>query len=144
MGESAAERKQRLLALRKAAELASQPERDASDQTSTPPETAVPEPEQERPLKFRNYLPKDDDLVKAKVAAAVPGDFEEIVKEPVPGLDDVKENEDAITSLAPKKANWDLKRDVTQKLEKLERRTQKAMIQLMQEAQEVVDDEEGV
>lgn len=47
MGESAAERKQRLLALRKAAELASQPERDASDQTSTPPETAVPEPEQE-------------------------------------------------------------------------------------------------
>jgi len=32
--------------------------------------------------------------------------------------------QDAIMTLAPKKANWDLKRDVAKKLEKLERRTQ--------------------
>ena len=35
--------------------------------------------------------------------------------------------------VAPKKPNWDLRRDVARKLEKLERRTQRAMIQIMQE-----------
>ena len=34
--------------------------------------------------------------------------------------------------MAPKKANWDLRRDVAGKLAKLERRTQAAMIKLMQ------------
>eukprot|EP00898_Chlorokybus_atmophyticus_P005309 jgi/Chlat1/577/Chrsp103S01007 len=44
--------------------------------------------------------------------------------------------QDALVSLAPKKPNWDLKRDVAQKLEKLERRTQRAMIALMREEEE--------
>ena len=38
--------------------------------------------------------------------------------------------------LAPKKANWDLKRDVEAKLQRLERRTQNAMIELMREEEE--------
>lgn len=36
-------------------------------------------------------------------------------------------------SVAPKRANWDLKRDVQPKLDKLERRTQRAIIGIMQE-----------
>lgn len=40
---------------------------------------------------------------------------------------------DAIINVAPKKANWDLRQDVAKKLEKLERRTQRALVQLMQE-----------
>lgn len=35
--------------------------------------------------------------------------------------------------VAPKKANWDLKRDVEGKLELLEKRTQRALILLQQE-----------
>jgi coiled-coil domain-containing protein 12 len=42
---------------------------------------------------------------------------------------------DAILNVAPKKANWDLRRDVAKKLEKLERRTQRALVQLMQQQQ---------
>lgn len=38
---------------------------------------------------------------------------------------------DALLTLQPKKANWDLQRDVERKLAKLERRTQKAMVDLM-------------
>lgn len=34
-------------------------------------------------------------------------------------------------NIAPKKPNWDLRRDVQKKLDKLERRTQKALYQLM-------------
>lgn len=37
--------------------------------------------------------------------------------------------------MAPKKANWDLKRDVAKKLQKLERRTQRALLEIMQEVE---------
>jgi coiled-coil domain-containing protein 12 len=36
----------------------------------------------------------------------------------------------------PKKANWDLRRDVEKKMEKLEKRTQRAMVELMREEEE--------
>lgn len=38
-----------------------------------------------------------------------------------------------ITTLAPRKPDWDLKRDVAKKLEKLERRTQKAIAELIRD-----------
>ncbi|KAJ0178742.1 hypothetical protein K1T71_005517 [Dendrolimus kikuchii] len=38
-----------------------------------------------------------------------------------------------ISSLAPRKPDWDLKRDVAKKLERLERRTQKAIAELIWE-----------
>lgn len=40
-------------------------------------------------------------------------------------------NEAEICALAPKKVNWDLKRDVQPKLDKLERRTQRAIVELL-------------
>ena len=53
-----------------------------------------------------------------------------------------------LTSMAPKKINWDLKRDIQPKLDKLERRTQKLIVQLLKErlakeADDAADDEEG-
>ncbi|CBN74611.1 conserved unknown protein [Ectocarpus siliculosus] len=36
-------------------------------------------------------------------------------------------------NIAPKKANWDLKRDVEKKLEKLDRRTQRAIVEIIRE-----------
>ncbi|CAG0882760.1 unnamed protein product [Cyprideis torosa] len=38
-----------------------------------------------------------------------------------------------LTNLAPRKPDWDLKRDVAKKLEKLERRTQRAIAELIRE-----------
>ena len=38
-----------------------------------------------------------------------------------------------LINLAPRKPDWDLKRDVAKKLEKLERRTQRAIAQLIRE-----------
>jgi coiled-coil domain-containing protein 12 len=53
-----------------------------------------------------------------------------------------------VTSIAPKKINWDLKRDISEKLEKLERRTQKAIVRILKErleleAAKAVDDDDG-
>ena len=42
-------------------------------------------------------------------------------------------NEEEITALAPKKVNWDLKRGIQDKIAKLERRTQKAIVDLLKE-----------
>lgn len=46
--------------------------------------------------------------------------------------------------MAPKKANWDLKREVGPKLEKLERRTQRALIEILQEQERLRYEEEGI
>ena len=37
------------------------------------------------------------------------------------------------TIAAPKKINWDLKRDIQDKLKKLEKRTQKAIVEMLKE-----------
>lgn len=42
---------------------------------------------------------------------------------------------DLLVNIAPKKPNWDLRRDVAKQLEKLERRTQRAIVQLLQQEQ---------
>jgi len=44
--------------------------------------------------------------------------------------------EETILHVAPKKANWDLRRDVAPKLAKLERRTQRAIISLIAEEEQ--------
>mmetsp|Transcript_31198 Transcript_31198/g.43236 ORF Transcript_31198/g.43236 Transcript_31198/m.43236 type:complete len:134 (+) Transcript_31198:131-532(+) len=130
--EKPVDRMERLKALRAAAELSTQEDSDQQKEEET-----------EVPVKFRNYLPKDEDLQKVKVDAAKANEFEEIVLTPAAGLDEAVDGEDAIANLAPKKANWDLKRDASKKLEKLERRTQRAMIELMQENQAPNEDGGG-
>ncbi|CAO3632158.1 unnamed protein product [Cunninghamella blakesleeana] len=63
-------------------------------------------------LKFRSYTPNDENL-KQHVQIATP-------------------NND-LFNLAPKKANWDLRRDVEKKLEKLDKRTQRAIVELIRQ-----------
>jgi coiled-coil domain-containing protein 12 len=49
----------------------------------------------------------------------------------------------SVTAIAPKKVNWDLKRDIAKKMNRLERRTQKAIVELLRERLEREADEEG-
>jgi coiled-coil domain-containing protein 12 len=46
-------------------------------------------------------------------------------------------------NVAPKKPNWDLRRDIAKKLAKLERRTQQAMIQIMKDQERARLEAEG-
>ena len=43
----------------------------------------------------------------------------------------------SVTTMAPKKINWDLKRDISDKLAKLEKRTQKAIVRILKERLEM-------
>lgn len=51
--------------------------------------------------------------------------------------------QDMAASVVPKKPNWDLRREVAPKLERLERRTQRAMVQLLQQEERARLEQEG-
>lgn len=52
-------------------------------------------------------------------------------------------HQELLASVAPKKANWDLKREVQPKLDKLERRTLRALVDIMQQEERRRLEEEG-
>lgn len=142
--QAVASRRERLLALRAAQQLSnsSEPEPNNQDeQQPQPPPTSSEddddqqeekgeEGEEKLSMKFRNYVPHDKHLQEGKLAPAVLPKFEDPVSVPEP---EEKPKEDPFLNIAPKKPNWDLRRDVQKKLDKLEKRTQKALYQLMVE-----------
>ncbi|CAL5404212.1 unnamed protein product [Camellia sinensis] len=120
--EAAAARRERLRALKAAQELLNTPDDDDDSSLHTNHD------ENNLNMKFRNYLPHDKQLQEGKLAPPVLPKFEDPVATlPVPE----EKKEDPFVNIAPKKPNWDLRRDVQKKLDKLERRTQKAIFQLM-------------
>ncbi|XP_052180729.1 uncharacterized protein LOC127793946 [Diospyros lotus] len=126
--QAAAARRERLRALRAAQDLLNTPDDDSAVQVDN--ETDVANEENNLNMKFRNYLPHDKQLQEGKLAPPVLPKFEDPVAiVPVPE----ERKEDPFVNIAPKKPNWDLRRDLQKKLDKLERRTQKAMFQLMEQ-----------
>ncbi|KAM4027800.1 coiled-coil domain-containing protein 12 [Anomaloglossus baeobatrachus] len=123
--EAALKRKERLRELRK--------KRLREDGGPDEEETGK-EDEKHQELKLRNYTPLDESLKGRQIAQAKPVSVEEKVKEqleaakPEPIIEEVD-----LTNLAPRKPDWDLKRDVAKKLEKLEKRTQRAIAELIRE-----------
>uniref|UniRef100_A0A3Q4AE52 Uncharacterized protein n=1 Tax=Mola mola TaxID=94237 RepID=A0A3Q4AE52_MOLML len=85
-------------------------------------------------LKLRNYTPEDKELKQRQVPNTKPASVEDKVKDqleaanPEPIIEEVD-----LANLAPRKPDWDLKRDVAKKLEKLERRTQRAIAELIRD-----------
>ncbi|KAJ8767977.1 hypothetical protein K2173_020917 [Erythroxylum novogranatense] len=128
--QAAAVRRERLGALKAAQQLLDTPD-DGSAQ-SEPRTDIQPENGKENnpSMKFRNYVPQDKELHEGKIAPPVLPKFEEPVAiEPPP----LEKKEDPFLDIAAKKPNWDLRRDVQKKLDKLERRTQKAIYKLREE-----------
>ncbi|KAL2994425.1 hypothetical protein AAZX31_10G164100 [Glycine max] len=123
--QSVASRRERLLALRAAQELSSVPEPEPNGNKDDDNE----EDQEPQEMKFRNYVPHDKNLQEGKLAPAVLPKFEDPVDDVPPPEPEAKE--DPFLNIAPKKPNWDLRRDVQKKLDKLEKRTQKALYQLM-------------
>lgn len=128
--QAAAARRERLKALRTAKELLDTPDEGPVRSHSNAEDPEENEEDNMPNMKFRNYLPHDKQLQEGKLAPAVLPKFED----PVAAVASAPEKiEDPFVNIAPKKPNWDLRRDVQKKLDKLERRTQKAIYQLMQE-----------
>ncbi|NP_001158518.1 Coiled-coil domain-containing protein 12 [Oncorhynchus mykiss] len=131
--EQALKRKERLKALR-GRQLQVRDGEDGEPDRKRDRAEEEAEEERHRELKLRNYTPEDEELKERQVPKAKPVSVEEKVKEQ---LDAAKPEsvikEVDLANLAPRKPDWDLKRDVAKKLEKLERRTQKAIAELIRD-----------
>merc|ERR1719367_663809 len=86
-----------------------------------------------RPM-FRSYKPVTDTLQESVLPEAAPGEVTDHVREELDNEHRGVEIEQLdFTNLAPRKPDWDLKRDIAPRLEKLERRTQRAIAELIRE-----------
>ncbi|CAG8490935.1 16818_t:CDS:2 [Funneliformis mosseae] len=132
MEEASKQRKERLEALRKR-KLGNEPENNK--------EEVKEEGKNEKlPLKFRNYTPINEDIKAiSKINISTPKDItetlektvEEVTKQVKEEEEKKREEEVDLFNLAPKKPNWDLKRDVEKKLAKLDKITQASIAELI-------------
>ncbi|XP_051662140.1 coiled-coil domain-containing protein 12 isoform X1 [Pseudopipra pipra] len=129
--EEALKRRERLKALR---QRTLQNKDGGERENKIPRQEEDEEPVKHKEIKLRNYEPEDEELKKRKLPPGKPASVEDTVKEqleaakPEPIIDEVD-----LANLAPRKPDWDLKRDVSKKLEKLEKRTQRAIAELIRE-----------
>ncbi|CAH8587303.1 unnamed protein product [Schistosoma rodhaini] len=83
---------------------------------------------------FRNYKPQSEELKDGELPAGKPVDLNKHIIAQLEAADaPVIVDEVNLSSLAPRKPDWDLKRGVEKKLRKLERRTQRAIAELIRE-----------
>uniref|UniRef100_A0A0A9VWF0 Coiled-coil domain-containing protein 12 n=1 Tax=Lygus hesperus TaxID=30085 RepID=A0A0A9VWF0_LYGHE len=120
--DEAMKRKERLKALRK------KHDEGVSGELKTGGNGRIPKPI------FRSYTPADELLKDTVLDPARPGDVESEIQEQLEAAQTrVVIEELDITTLAPRKPDWDLKRDIAKKLEKLEKRTQRAIAELIRD-----------
>ena len=136
MGESAAERRARLKKLREVAD-----GDGVEDDNAKTNDGGDKNGEEMKTIKLRNYVPKDiaslegrAEILPNAVAPEFKNNDKDVTKR---NSDGGEEEEDAMTTMSlPKKQNWDLKRDVAKKMEKLERQTNRAIAELAREEEE--------
>jgi len=140
MGESAAERRARLKKLREVAD-----GDDVEDNNAKNNDGGDKNGEEMRTIKLRNYVPKDIASLEGRAEilpnAVAPefnnNDNKDVITKRNSDGGGEEEDEDAMTTTSlPKKQNWDLKRDVAKKMEKLERQTNRAIAELAREEEE--------
>jgi coiled-coil domain-containing protein 12 len=140
-------RKARLAALtsRAGRTKTAEPENDTAEETTQDASAeAQGGKETKKALYFRNYAPNDNSLQQDEDESSAPASkrprtdensksaLQEALDKAKQDISSTTKNND-MTTLAPKKINWDLKRDISDKLAKLERRTQKAIVELLKE-----------
>mmetsp|Transcript_19567 Transcript_19567/g.28879 ORF Transcript_19567/g.28879 Transcript_19567/m.28879 type:complete len:158 (+) Transcript_19567:87-560(+) len=121
----------------------------SKDEDTTDARDLASDKKEKKAVKFRNYAPKDDALDIAEEPASKklkqndendqiekdqPQEKSELEKALMEAkVDAAIAKQDAAVHItaAPKKVNWDLKRDIAKKMNRLERRTQKAVVELL-------------
>jgi hypothetical protein len=88
-----------------------------------------------RPMYFRNYMPNDENFTLEKLTyfekiSEIEKNYEKKVKKSVKEFLNLEKNP---LSIVPKKNNVDLKRNLTKKLEKLNKKTEIAILEIIKE-----------
>ncbi|KAK5973121.1 Coiled-coil domain-containing protein 12 [Trichostrongylus colubriformis] len=83
---------------------------------------------------FRSYKPSSEIVGKVGEQKIKLDVVEELIASHLEDTKDVKPVETVdLSTLAPKKIDWDLKRDIEKKLQKLERKTQKCIAEMIRQ-----------
>ncbi|RWS26947.1 coiled-coil domain-containing protein 12-like protein [Leptotrombidium deliense] len=117
--EAALQRKRKLTELDKSSK------KHENLNTEEKTKSALPTP------KFRSYNPQDESLKVSKIPSIGPMPLEEAETNGTNNEPIIQEVE--LSNLAPRKVDWDLKRNIAKKLEKLDKRTQRAIAELIRE-----------
>merc|ERR1719204_808826 len=88
-------------------------------------------------LRFRNYIPRCKELKKFMADPAAPL---EILHEFTELIEQAKRNDQDLSQIVPKKANWDLKRDVQPQIDKLKLMTKQMIREILKERVEQNED----
>ncbi|XP_071445018.1 coiled-coil domain-containing protein 12 [Hetaerina americana] len=125
--EEALKRRERLRSLKRGHDN-HENENPKSEDKNLSPLAQLPKP------KFRSYKPIDEKFKDNVLPDEKPADVEQEVRDQLNAANSkVVIEELDLSNLAPRKPDWDLKRDVAKKLERLERRTQKAIAELIRD-----------
>ncbi|XP_054161888.1 coiled-coil domain-containing protein 12-like [Oppia nitens] len=99
-----------------------------NDSTSEDNKLVLPKPI------FRSYNPTDEKLKENSLPKPKPESVEKQIEDQLTVANNPQVLDEVdLTSLAPRKVDWDLKRNLQQKLDKLEKRTQRAIAELIRE-----------
>ena len=126
--ENAAKRKERLANLKR--KLGGQQESKAGggEKEEIEVDLSLPTPV------FRSYKPTAEELADKALDPAEPSAIEEQIEDVLSTAKETTIIEELdFMNLAPRKPDWDLKRDIAKKLEKLERRTARAIGEIIRE-----------
>jgi len=120
--DEALKRKQRLAALKRKLEGGQN-----SESSKKTPDDDLPVPI------FRSYKPLTEELNENVLPSAEPGSVVEAVRDSIEKANAAVLEDLDFMNLAPRKPDWDLKRDIAKKLEKLEKRTSRAIGEIIRE-----------
>mmetsp|Transcript_31446 Transcript_31446/g.50440 ORF Transcript_31446/g.50440 Transcript_31446/m.50440 type:complete len:166 (-) Transcript_31446:49-546(-) len=91
------------------------------------------EDKDDRYVRFRNYLPRTPELRDFCIAKVTSADVEAMIDKEIAEAMNTAEDQEAVMAIAPRKPNWDLKRDVGRKMQVLQARTDRAVVQLIRQ-----------
>ena len=124
MEEAARKRRERLLALKQKAPVASVPS------PATAPQTKFVREKRSRSPESSSMMEMDDTPAQSSLPT-LEERAEDIRQDLAQQVEELRTAEVDIFTLAPKKVDWDLKRDIEGKLAKLERQTQRSIADLI-------------
>merc|ERR1712025_432637 len=136
--DNAAKRKERLAALKRKLQGQNQDGADSSNKGDQDDES-LPTPI------FRSYKPLAPELQENAFNTADPSLIEDKIQDSLAAAEETTMIDELdIVNLAPRKPDWDLKRDIAKKLEKLEKRTARAIGEIIRERLKADTDDEDL
>merc|ERR1712187_31680 len=95
-------------------------------------QVAADKEKEDREIRFRNYAPRTPELKDFCLAKITSAQIEDEVDNEIQEAIAAAEDQEAVLAIAPRKPNWDLKRDVERKMQVLQARTDRAVVRLIQ------------